>query len=622
MAGSIRPPGASTLAAALVAVLLAAPAAAPGQQPARDAPATPLTGTASIGGVVVSDDAAAHPVRRALVRIFAPGLRGGRVAVTDDQGRFVIADLPAARYTLTASKPGWVTAYYGTKQSWKGPSAPITLDDGQPFTLRLRMLHGGVLSGTVFDESARPSAGVRVAAAQFATVAGHRQLRVVGGFGQTTDDLGRYRLYGLAPGDYVLVADAGSPGNSGAARQVTDAEVDWAVQRARSSGPTGAAAGGAAPEPPRGPALGYAPVFYPGTVDQADAETVTLGAAEERDGLDFHLRHVPVARVAGVVTGPNGRPPATVQINLISDEPQVLPGLLGGGLAFARPNPAGEFTFNGVRPGRYVVAARAAGRAGGPGRAAAPPARDGLPGPTLTLWALAKIDVTGDDITGLHLDLQPGMTVSGRVVFEGAAPPPAAPSVRIGIGPAERDGAALLVPAVPAHPDGTFELQGVTPGTYRLTATAPGNNAGGPSWMARSAVVDGRDLLESSLEVVGGQDVSGIVVTFTDRVTEISGRLLDAAGQPAPDFAVLVFTTDRSLWGQPSRRIRLVRPGRDGRFSVTGLPPGEYFLAALTDATADIADPSLLDQIAALSYRFTLAEGEKKTQDLKVGGGG
>ena len=83
-----------------------------------------------------------------------------------------------------------------------------------------------------------------------------------------------------------------------------------------------------------------------------------------------------------------------------------------------------------------------------------------------------------------------------------------------------------------------------------------------------------------------------------------------------------MFTVDRSLWLPHARRIRSTTPATDGSFSVAGLPAGEYAIAAAEDVEAsDLADPAFLSQLLASAYRVTLAEAEKKTQNLRIGGG-
>jgi hypothetical protein len=64
-----------------------------------------------------------------------------------------------------------------------------------------------------------------------------------------------------------------------------------------------------------------------------------------------------------------------------------------------------------------------------------------------------------------------------------------------------------------------------------------------------------------------------------------------------------------------------VRAGTDGAYIVLGLPPGAYRLAALSDvAPDDLFDPAFFDALLPTSIRFTLDDGEQKTQSLRVGG--
>ena len=68
-------------------------------------------GDASIAGVVTTDETVARPLRRVVLTLNGGGLRQGRVAVSDDEGRFSFGDLPPGRFNLSGARPGYVTSY-------------------------------------------------------------------------------------------------------------------------------------------------------------------------------------------------------------------------------------------------------------------------------------------------------------------------------------------------------------------------------------------------------------------------------------------------------------------------------------------------------------------------------
>jgi hypothetical protein len=75
-------------------------------------------------------------------------------------------------------------------------------------------------------------------------------------------------------------------------------------------------------------------------------------------------------------------------------------------------------------------------------------------------------------------------------------------------------------------------------------------------------------------------------------------------------------------WTDQSWRIAQARPSSDGTYKITGLPPGEYYIGAMTDLEpGQVYDPAMLDELRKTSFKITIAESEKKTQDLRISGG-
>jgi hypothetical protein len=619
----------------------------------RDAVVAP-PGSAVVEGIVVTDDADHRPVHRAIVMLASGAFGIPQSVVTDDAGAFVFIGVVAGNYTLEATKPAYVPTFYGAKRAGSGPGVPVAVVERQHVTgLVLRMPHGSVLTGALRYANGKPASGVDVQVTPVQVVNAERRpgmdLK-----NAMTDDRGVYRVFGLAAGDYVVMARprAFMPGALGSndTRQVTAEEVQWALQAVGPGQRIGLPPALGLPPAP-GQTVAYAPVYYPGTSDPSNAAVITIGVAEERRGLDFVLAAVPTARITGLVVGADGGPASGGRVTIASLQPDAA-DVFGSVMSriSGQPSPDGTFSLNGVLPGRYRITARAAPpAASGKSETAAPnpllfaqlAAMGGGPDAAATLWGQEEVMVDGHDISGISIRLQAGLTVSGKVVLETSAPADLT-QVRIsadmpvkGNGPGEVVAALLGGSSSSIESDGTFSIKGLTPDRYRLgVATGglrgllsmmqPGAPDSAPGTLfLKTAMWNGRDVVDTPFDLRPGVDASGMVVTLTDRPTILSGTVRDGAGRPTPNYPIVVFSTDRASWFAGSRRIQQAHVASDGTFTITGLPAGEYFVAALTDLNAnELYEPAFLESITATSLRLTLLAGEKKTQDLKLAGGG
>jgi hypothetical protein len=196
----------------------------------------------------------------------------------------------------------------------------------------------------------------------------------------------------------------------------------------------------------------------------------------------------------------------------------------------------------------------------------------------------------------------------------------------VNLSPAPRAGGGGIqvgVPSTQVDETGRFTVSGVMPGRYQVNAFVPAAPGAGPGvgWTLQSAVFKGRDVMDFTLDVAAGDEISGGVLTFTDQSQQISGMLQDQTGRPAPDYTIIVFAADKRYWVPQGRRIRTARPGTDGKFTVPNLPVGEYRLAAVVDiATGEANDPAFLEQLLQASVPITLAAGDRKVQDLRIAG--
>ena len=568
------------------------------------------TGTAVLTGVIVTDDQSGRPVSRALVTATLNGdTRQQTQTSTDDRGRFTLTSLPPGTARLVVSKPGFVTTVYGATQAGSTVGRPIALVNDQKVDASLRLPRGAVITGTITDELGQPMAGVGVRVQRVATSAtGQRVFMAAAGpVIPATDDRGEYRIFGLAAGDYIVMAQPRLPGSilgTSEVRPTTDAEVRWAERLLRGAAP----APGAAAEPlPRVQTMAFANVYYPATVNAASAGVVSVTAGQERRGIDLRMQFIPTARVEGAVRAADGTPARGVQVTLIPEaeaanlEAERFMVLMEVGLVSGNMSPTGAdgtFSLQGVEPGGYVVLARTT-----------PPGRAG--GAATFGWAMTDIRVDGRDVTGLALQLAPGQSVRGRVVFDGKSTGPG--RITVSLRPVGARGLGVTSNIALEGTELGFGVEGLIPSPYRIGATAAG-------WTLKSAVIGGRDAADAPFEVRPGVNIADAVLTFTDTAAEISGVLYDAAGRANGDMSIVLFSTNPAHWFAGSRRVRpSARPATDGRFSFTGLVAGEYYLAALTDVTpADLNSPQFLELVVPAAIKITVTDGEKKNQDLRI----
>jgi hypothetical protein len=632
----------------LLAILLGASALQAGAVAGNLPPAGQALATGLLMGTVIDplDD---RPVADAQVTLggATPAIRT-TVVLTDEDGRFVFMDLPKGVYTLTATKPGYAEGAYGRRRPG-GLLQSIVLADAERLSdLRIPIWKFGVITGRVTDEAGEPMVGISVRVLQRTVVAGRRTLTP--GAAIRTDDRGIYRIASLTPGDYlVVVATTQSTApvsildlyrqrlTSAAARETDlmrgvsfsglttslnlfERHSDARVGTLAFLSTGGGVRAPVAPASAGGGRLHVYPTrFYPAASTTGEAAVVTVRSGEERAGIDLQLTLVATSRVSGIASGPNG--PQVAALALVPDT-EDLSTDAGFETATTVSDADGRFTFIGVPPGRHQLRAvwlSVPAVGGGSRGGAPPPPKPAAPLPALggfTLWSVQTLAVGSSDISDLAIALRPGFRLSGRAEFVGAAAQPAPDVVRrisATFDPADgRPFVASTVGRGQFDESGRLSTYQLPPGRYYLRI----NNAP-PGWMLKSASVSGRDI--SNVPVTLDRDITGLVVTFTDRPSSLSGQVSDGSG-PDPSATVLVFPVESSAWigtGEFPRRLRSIRVTRDARYQTSGLPSGEYFVVAIPEeAAANWQDPVNLQALARSATRVTLAEGESRALAL------
>ena len=541
--------------------------------PFRDNTPAPK-GTAKIIGRIVSADSG-NPIRRAQVRVSAPDARTNRVVTTDNQGRYEVSDLPAARYRVTISKAGYVTLEYGQARPFEA-GKPLDVADGQVLDkIDFSLPRGSVIAGRITDEFGDPIADAQVQAMRYQFTNGQRQL-VNAGRTAVSDDIGQFRIFGLMPGEYIVRASVRA-----------NAPMPMAV---------------AVVEEPSG----YPPTYYPGTTDVATAQSVTVALGQELGSVAFSLVPARLARISGTVLSSNGKP-------LTGAVVLVRPANGGGGGMFNigganQVDNDGGFTLDNVPPGEYTLDVQQR-----------PRDIQSVAGGQLEFASL-PLSVTGEDISNVTILTTPGISVSGHVVFEGQKSQQAGSTRGLQITAAPVTGqqsimgmAGRALGGGRVADDGSFELRGVLGSQLIRVGGVP------TGWTLKSISVNGEDITDRAFEFKSGNNVTGVVVTLTDRLTDLSGSVRDGKGQAMKDYVLVIFPDDAKLWTGQSRYIRTARPNQEGTFSLKGLPPGRYLAAPLESLENGAQnDPALLEQLRPRAKSFTLNEGTPVTLALDM----
>jgi hypothetical protein len=348
--------------------------------------------------------------------------------------------------------------------------------------------------------------------------------------------------------------------------------------------------------------VAFAPVFYPGTASPSQARLVTLGPGEERTAIDIEVDYVPVARISGAVIAAAGG--ARSYVRLVPDPDETVMGQTA--FRGVTTEADGAFAFDGVPPGRYVVAARTSSDGSMALRYDA----------NTSLWASTELLVQGQDITNVTLTPVPGITLEGRLVFQGQRPPPRLSEFRMLGVPLSSRTSPGGSPVAVATEDGRFRMYGTPPGIYWPDFTLGIRTPIG-SWWLKSIAIDGREALDAPLTLNAG--TTGVTVTFADTASELRGRVAFASGEPAANCTVVVFPAEKAGWFFNSRRIAAAPLDGQGRYLIRNLPAGEYLIVARADLDQlEWFNPGTLEKLAAAAAKLTIRGDETVSYDIAL----
>jgi hypothetical protein len=392
------------------------------------------------------------------------------------------------------------------------------------------------------------------------------------------------------------------------------------------------------PPPINGRVFTY-PTAFSGGTSLANATPVTVEPGVEHGGLDIRLEPQPAVRISGVVQGP---PDAVsgLSLRLLAEGSEDLG--MGGEAGTALLGPNGAFTFAGVPAGSYTIEAspliasyvmsssslsmfygpqlpRAPGLSGTSTIGGSVPGTEGLgfEGTILNTrkhWGRVTVNAGADGATGVVLTLRPVITVSGRLVGE-ADPNQSAPAEEpkyLFLEPAT-GAASLGQPRSGSAQAGSFTIEAL-PGLYHFRSDSR-------AWLIKSVIVNGHDHTYMPLDTSAGDNLTNVVVTFTNVQQSVDGIVTDATGAAVDGATVVVFPAEFAQWtnyGLTPPRIRSMRTPATGGFRFRAVPAGDYYAVALPGGPTDIWQTSGFFQRAqSVATRFTVASGETKALTLK-----
>ncbi|HKY43000.1 MAG TPA: carboxypeptidase-like regulatory domain-containing protein [Pyrinomonadaceae bacterium] len=545
----------------LFIVLIALCVAAQGQEPPVTPKSTDEPVTGSITGRVVNESG--QPIAGALATLRRTNSSGGRTTTTDAEGNFRVNNLDRGLYIITAS----AAAHIFPPSDSGGPPTYYRVGD----SANVRLIRGGVLTGTVTNSMGEPVVAVRVRAMMIRDTNGKPPTAPFVGLNQyQTDDRGVYRLWGLLPGTYLV-----SAGGAGM-QQFNFNPYDF-------DAPT------------------YAPSS---TRDNAAEVTVTSG---EETNIDIRYRGESGYTISGTVKV--AAPTNTASISITPAKGS----LASSGNIFQPPGGRG-FAFHGVSDGEYDLVAQEFTPSQGPTM------------PVIQLSEPKRVVVKGASVSGIELTTKPLGSVSGRIVLEpskvpecqGKRPPLLAETL-VQLRRPERDPekdspAVTRVFGMSGSPDprGTFVLRNLSADRYQFEPIFHARY-----WYIQSIALGKTDAAANWTTVKFGEHLSTLTVTLAEGAASVRGKL--ESGEPAPGTVLYLVPSEQDKAGDVLRFF-VTAIGADGTFALNNLPPGRYWTLAQTNTDPQIATVTKLRQPEAATARTKLrktAEAKKIELELK-----
>jgi protocatechuate 3,4-dioxygenase beta subunit len=502
-----------------------------------------------------------EPLSNVHVRLVAAGfngITGAYGAMSDRTGHFSIATMRPGTYILLPERAGYL--HVQAKGSTGVPT--ITIKPGEHVTgYQLEMTPRALISGRVVDEAGDPVQGARVEAVPATPEKAPVVMMPVPN--PATDDRGEFRLT-TAPGKYYVQATAGN-------RDVQERP------EIRSDGTSEAI---------------YATTFYPSSVRKDRGTILEAVAGKEVGGIEIRLaRQQQGLSISGVVSGiPDGPSRGYVAMQFGESARRITSG------RSTAPGADGKFHFDGLQPGFYRIWAvyNDAGK-------------------TQLASRTMEWQLENSEIANVELALVPGVELSGTLRIEGEAAGTAAKRmvklepamgyfmVNMGMTGGEVDG------------DGAFHIANIAPAKYRVKVSPLAENA-----YIKTLEIDGVAATNGVADLSRATRTPSAKMTVGGNGAQISGRVLDANGEPMATNVVMIFLA-RDAEDIPLTGNGTVQATQDGKYTIKAIVPGKYRLFAL-DAfqMSNGNDMDALKKLFDRGEEIEFKEGDRITKNLKV----
>jgi hypothetical protein len=488
-----------------------------------------------------------QPLRRAQLQLTptlrapaSPEMPSASTAIeTDSQGGFTFEQVAPGSYLLSAQRSGYLPVSYSD-----GRSGVLTVNPGQKLSgIAIKMIPQSILAGRVIDEDDEPLTGVSVTVSPYFVRVNERAIPFTPVNAGVTNADGAFAIGNLPPGKYVIA--------------VTPPPAS--VERG----------------PQDQPREIYVTTHYPDAIDLAAASPVELRPGEQVRGLEIRLRKVSVFRVTGRVVNTVTGEPGSAVLNLFPR------GGTPGLSVHSTGVTAGNFSFEGIPPGNYVLEAKWGGDSG-----------------ETPLLSWQVLSVGSGDLDRVVVEMRPGIELTGNVIVEGSPP---AYWPQITLTPAE--GLNYPTDFTMIDSNGHFMIMGLEPAPYTVSNGRP------PGRMFVKAVrFNGREIGNESIDLAAARTGS-LEIVISDRVSKISGTVTDSNGPVEAGIVVIALNKTRG-------DVRTTQTEDSGRFSFSTVPPGDYILSAI-----DIGNTSIRvsPEVASKFGRaVTVAEGASETVDVPL----